>query len=213
MPEPVVEYSCRLIRAVAKALPPLPELPKLKKELLWRSAVLFVGPWAVATSGDVLTVALDQARNNPRSMIYFPKDVRKVFKERGRIPEVATWSEGVWSIPDRYAVTGARWLNEWLAEEGGGQGAWANWSWLDLLRSAVADPPAAADFAISGSALFRVLSANNDFNDGPVGFSPRGSSVVVTHRDPRVVTILSPWRPPVPVPEWAGGLRLPEEDE
>ena len=60
----------------------------------------------------------------------------------------------------------------------------------------MADPPDAADFALTGSALFRVLSANNDFNDGPVGFSPRGSSVVVTHKDPRVVTILSPWRAP-----------------
>ena len=62
MPEPVVEYSCRLIRAVAKALPPLSKLPQLKKAgLLWRRAVLFVGPWAVATSGEILTVALDQS--------------------------------------------------------------------------------------------------------------------------------------------------------
>lgn len=65
-------------------------------------AVVFVDQYAVAASGLLLTVAVDQRVMNPRSLIYFPRAVRREFCQRPRAcDELATWNGGVRRIPRR----------------------------------------------------------------------------------------------------------------
>ena len=60
-------------------------------------------------------------------------------------------------------------------------------------------------FGITGQSLIRVTQAAADFADRPVGFVQRDGRVIVTYADPRVVSLLSPWRMPPELPEWVGG--------
>ena len=207
-----LRFAYPLLRTVSYALPGHRTLAKLKKEgKLWQAGMLFVGPFAVAASSEMMTVAFDKIKDNPRTVIDFPPGIRSAFRQRGRIAcQDAVWETGVWTIPDRGAVVGARRINDFLIGEcPGGMGMWSGWDWLSMLFAAVARPPdPSGAVAVSGSTLGRVQHACTDFHAQPVGIHVRVGRVVITYPDhpaPRVISILSPWRGLPVVPEWAKG--------
>ena len=204
-----VRFNYPLLRVVNHALPDLRVMPSLKKQgNLWRAAMLFVGPWAVATSGDQMTVAFDETVDNERVAIYFPRQVRRMFRRRGLLKSrPAVWVDGAWSVQGRMEVSGARKINDFLIEEcPGGMGAWSGWDWLSMLRQVGRSPAAAWPVAFTGALLRSVAVSASDYAGQPLGFHPkRMGRVLVTYADPRVVSILSPWRVNPVVPEWAGG--------
>ena len=205
-----VRFSYPLLRVVNHALPDLRALPLLKKQgNLWRSGMLFVGPWAVATSGDQMTVAFDKTVDNERAVIFFPRQVRRMFRRRGLVrPRPAVWADGAWSVQDRMEVSGARKINDFLVDEcPGGMGSWAGWDWLSILRQVALSPDCAWPVAFTASLLRSVAVSASDFAGQPLGFHPkRMGRVLVTYADPRVVSILSPWRVNPVMPEWAGEI-------
>lgn len=202
-----LSFSYRLLRIVARALPRLRSGQRPRGDS-WRAAVLLVDQWAAATSGDILTVAEDPTADNPRAAIHFPKNVRSRFQELSHIPVpeiTATWEAGVWRVPlphNPLAVTGARLMNELLANTG--LGAWGGWEWLDMIRDIASRPVDPQPFMLQSRGLASLVQANRDFAEGPIGLLNRGGRVLVTYSDPRVVTVLSPWRNQPEIPEWVG---------
>ena len=103
-----VTFGYPLLRVVNRALPDLRNLRALQKEgKAWQSAILFVGPWAVATCGDYMTVAYDATVENERATIFFPRVVRRMFRRRGRVAALpAVWEDGAWTVSNRMEVSG-----------------------------------------------------------------------------------------------------------
>ena len=204
-----IRFSYPLLRVTARALPNLRDAPRLKREgQLWRYAMLFVGPYAACTSGEIMTVAYDQGRENERTLIYFPRAERRAFGRMGRIAETAVWSDGVWTVGDRTEALGARRLNDFLEREcAGGMGVWAGWDWLDLLARVVTQRDHGWPAALKESTLSRIATAGRDFPGQPVGFHPKGAQILVTYPNPNVVSVVSPWRKRPGLPKWAGGER------
>ena len=204
-----LRFAYPLIRTVSYALPGSRSLEKLhKKGNLWQMGMLFDGPFAVASSPEIMTVACDQKKDNPRTVIFFPSEVRAAFHKRGSIArQDAVWKNGVWTIPGRGAIEGdARQLNDLLNKRRGGMGFWSDGQWRLVLRDVLTSPPAPSGAAaVSESTLGRVQSACIDYRTRPVGIHVRADWVVITYHDPRVISIL-PYSDPPTVPEWAARL-------
>ena len=203
-----LRFAYPLIRTVSYALPRHRTLEKLHtRGRLWQMGMLFVGPFAVASSPEIMTVAFDQTKDNPRTVIFFPPEVRSAFHhKRGSIErQDAVWRNGVWTIPGRGAIEGdARQLNDLLINRSGGMGLWSGWDWLSVLRDALTCPPdPSGAAAVAESTLGSVQSACVDFPKRPVGIHVRANRVVITYCDPCVISILSPYSAPPPVPGWA----------